>query len=51
MTSKYAKGTWVEHPTANWGKGVVLEDSDGPTAKLKVAEEEMNAKRTAKRKM
>ena len=31
MASKYAKGTWVEHPTANWGKGVVLEDSDGPT--------------------
>ena len=27
---RYVKGTWVEHPTAAWGKGVVLEDSEGP---------------------
>lgn len=31
MACKYVKGAWVEHPTANWGKGVVLEDTDGPT--------------------
>ena len=28
---RYVRGTWVEHPTADWGKGVVLEDTEGPT--------------------
>lgn len=25
---KYLKGSWVEHPVEDWGKGVVLEDAD-----------------------
>jgi hypothetical protein len=31
---KYLKGGWVEHPVEDWGKGVVLEDADGPTVTI-----------------
>ncbi len=30
----YKKGNVVEHPRAEWGRGIVLEDSDGSTVKI-----------------
>ena len=30
----YKKGNIVEHPNADWGQGVVLEDSDGIIVKI-----------------
>ena len=32
---KYKKGTVVRHPKADWGKGVVLEDTNGPTIRIR----------------
>ena len=32
---KYLKGSVVKHPKADWGKGVVLEDTSGPTIKIR----------------
>ena len=31
---KYARGSVVQHPKADWGRGVVLEDTAGPTIKI-----------------
>jgi len=33
-TMEYKKGNVVEHPKADWGRGIVLEDSDGSTVKI-----------------
>jgi hypothetical protein len=30
----YKKGNVVKHPKADWGRGIVLEDSDGSTVKI-----------------
>jgi hypothetical protein len=32
---KFLKGTVVKHPKVDWGKGVVLEDTSGPTIKIR----------------
>ena len=32
---KYLKGSVVKHPKADWGKGLVLEDTSGPTIKIR----------------
>jgi len=31
---EYKKGNVVEHPKADWGRGIVLEDSNGATVKI-----------------